>query len=271
MMLSLQEPCAGKREKVKRTLLLLAGEKRIVMKCVFKNEQYGVFDDVLSPEHFELLWHCVQIQEHRSVHHDSWHRIWPLTGGDVLRSPILYSSFPEDIDMGPGCVYPSHTAMDLLLESLLAHLGIFEPWVGQEGQEWTTLTACSYLYPPGSGLSWHHDRFYSGAYTFYAHPQWNSDWGGELMIADPACRNWSTPKVEVLGAEQRRSLPAALDNRAESERLMNPGVGSFVLPKPNRLVLLAGGVYHRINPVSPAAGHHLRCSVSGFFETIVPA
>ena len=241
------------------------------MKCVYQDAQYAVFDDVLGENDFDLLWRCIQIQEHRSVHHDSWHRIWPLHAKAALRSPILYSSFPDDIEMGPGCVYPSGTAMDLIVALLLKHAQDLEPWTGEQNKDWTAVTACSYLYPSGSELSWHHDRFYSGAYTFYAHPFWNSAWGGELMLADSTCQNWSTPKEEVMGLEEKRSLPAALDNRAENLRLMDPGIGHFVMAKPNRLVVVKGGVYHRINPVSAAAGHHVRCSVSGFFETILPA
>ena len=38
-----------------------------------------------------------------------------------------------------------------------------------------------------------------------------------------------------------------------------------VLPRPNRLVVIAGGNYHAIKRVDPAAGDHVRCSIAGFF------
>jgi Rps23 Pro-64 3,4-dihydroxylase Tpa1-like proline 4-hydroxylase len=37
------------------------------------------------------------------------------------------------------------------------------------------------------------------------------------------------------------------------------------MPKPNRLVILKGGVTHRVAPVSQAAGEHVRASIAGFF------
>jgi hypothetical protein len=39
----------------------------------------------------------------------------------------------------------------------------------------------------------------------------------------------------------------------------------FLSPRPNRLVLLRGGVRHCIKKVESAAGNAFRASVSGFF------
>ncbi|PRP94798.1 hypothetical protein ENSA7_76210 [Enhygromyxa salina] len=43
------------------------------------------------------------------------------------------------------------------------------------------------------------------------------------------------------------------------------GAGFVRVPRPNRLALLAGAP-HMIARVSPAAGHNVRASVSGFFS-----
>ena len=47
---------------------------------------------------------------------------------------------------------------------------------------------------------------------------------------------------------------------------MAQGAGSFVMPKPNRLVIIRGGLPHKIAKVSVAAGSHLRRSITGFFK-----
>ena len=57
-----------------------------------------------------------------------------------------------------------------------------------------------------------------------------------------------------------------LDNDDASRLLMAHGVGSFVMPKPNRLVIIAGGVPHSVARVRPAAGRKVRASISGFFR-----
>jgi hypothetical protein len=43
------------------------------------------------------------------------------------------------------------------------------------------------------------------------------------------------------------------------------GIGQYLVPKPNRLVVMAGGHPHKIARVDTAAGNHVRASVAGFF------
>jgi Rps23 Pro-64 3,4-dihydroxylase Tpa1-like proline 4-hydroxylase len=57
------------------------------------------------------------------------------------------------------------------------------------------------------------------------------------------------------------------DDGRQHASMLEIGTGRFVMPRPNRLVILAGGVSHMIAPVSPAAGHHVRGSIAGFFVT----
>jgi Rps23 Pro-64 3,4-dihydroxylase Tpa1-like proline 4-hydroxylase len=47
--------------------------------------------------------------------------------------------------------------------------------------------------------------------------------------------------------------------------LLDQGIGTFIAPKPNRLVLMNQDVFHCVKPVLPAAGREFRLSVSGFF------
>jgi hypothetical protein len=69
------------------------------------------------------------------------------------------------------------------------------------------------------------DRFSApgrlGGFTFYAHKQWNAEWGGELLVSD----------------EQGGQTPTPFDNSALSEQLLQRGMGTWIAPKPNRLVL----------------------------------
>jgi hypothetical protein len=46
------------------------------------------------------------------------------------------------------------------------------------------------------------------------------------------------------------------------------GFGSYVVPKPNRLVAIRGGTPHAIAKVRASAGSHVRASVGGFFKKV---
>ncbi len=41
--------------------------------------------------------------------------------------------------------------------------------------------------------------------------------------------------------------------------------GRYVFPKPNRLVIVAPGCAHCINPLTAAAGDKVRATIAGFF------
>jgi len=97
--------------------------------------------------------------------------------------------------------------------------------------------------------------------------------GGELLLGDPSQLaippshgpffNPAPPELQDDGASW---LNSHLENHHASETLLVPGVGSFVMPRSNRLVVIRGGLPHKIAKVSVAAGSHLRASVTGFFK-----
>jgi hypothetical protein len=60
--------------------------------------------------------------------------------------------------------------------------------------------------------------------------------------------------------------PPHLNHDWEDHYLSVFGVGTWIMPKTNRLVLMAPGVYHSINRVDDDAGDHVRCSVVGFYK-----
>jgi Rps23 Pro-64 3,4-dihydroxylase Tpa1-like proline 4-hydroxylase len=57
-----------------------------------------------------------------------------------------------------------------------------------------------------------------------------------------------------------------LENAHETKILMEEGVGTYLMPKPNRLVFLTSGVLHCIKKVERAAGNKVRGTIQGFFQ-----
>lgn len=127
------------------------------------------------------------------------------------------------------------------------------------GTSWDRVSARPYIYPQGTGLSWHVDDhgLYAGAFIYYAHPHWNAHWGGELLVAE------SDPEDEAEQGEMP-IMAHRFETEPYSERLLEIGCGNFVSPKPNRLVLLSGAP-HMVARVNPSAGAAVRATVSGFF------
>jgi hypothetical protein len=238
------------------------------VKATFADQQIAVFDDVLAPDAFERFWAFSQRQAYESVHARGRTGVFRLDDGDPMwsRSSFAWPSvaldgmIPSDLDLGGARLrfYPTGDAIDAVLEAVKARYPLVADLIGVEGQRWAGILCRPYLFPRGSGVSWHEDSgAYSGAFIYYAHPEWNVLWGGELLVAaaDPT---FHAPS---------RAISNRFDNHKENEELLRLGMGRFVTPKPNRLVFIAPGFRHMIAKVTLAAGSHPRASLAGFFVT----
>jgi hypothetical protein len=253
------------------------------MKLVSSSRVARVYDDVLSPQEFEALWRFVQRDDYELIHKRTWNKTWRLNDGLPLQGWSEYygnvtgtddpdnPAFWRDTRHG---AYPSRTAMDYVLRAVIAEAPAIADLIGAEGRDWRGFAGKTFLYPAGSGISWHVDAHgYTGAFAYYAHPIWNSQWGGELMVADESMLGRSLGKPfkkigrvgDQLVSQGTEEIYGHLDNAFESERLFEVGVGQYIFPKPNRLVILAGGIPHMVHRVTASAGDHVRCSVAGFF------
>lgn len=202
-----------------------------------ETENFVIYDDVMDREQFSMIWMAVQSDEYAIPHISGWSKVWRATDGTPIGSRNYeVSDKPFGNYMDAMSFYISNAAKSnpKIIDS------------------WEALMLRSYIYPRGTKLSWHNDMGYRAAAIFYAHPEWASTWGGELMIA-------STPP----GAD---FPPPHLDHREEDRFLEAYGMGTYITCKPNRLVITKGGVWHGINRVDPDAGDHCRVSVVGFFK-----
>ena len=252
------------------------------MKLVAETSQFHVYDDVLGEKEFRAVWQYVQLESYVPVHEPEWVKVWrisdgiPLaaTTGVLYKKPPAMAGAPTGDDAKRERIYPTHTGLDRFLEALASQFDQLAGLVGRLGVDFENISARSFLYPVGTGLSWHEDAVgYSGGYVFYAHPEWNVQWGGELLVADESARpqDSESDRVVVLTRQEgglrltKIRIPPFLDNRAQNAVLGERGLGSYIAPKPNRLVVIAAGNSHMINKVSPAAGDHVRCTIAGFF------
>jgi hypothetical protein len=211
----------------------------------------AILDDFLDEDARVALWTEFQFAELHPVSRTVG--AWKLDDGVPLGGhEILTPPRDEELIHDPTRPqrYPSNTAIDAVITTLLSDPGSYESVVSDA---WESISARAYVYPHGTGLSWHRDdsELYAGAFIYYVHPHWNAHWGGELLIADE-----TDDDLDIMAYR--------FENEPYSERLLEQGAGRFVMPKPNRLVIL-GGEPHAVAPVSAAAGQNVRASVSGFF------
>ena len=215
------------------------------------NPTLRIIDDFLDEEEWTALWTEFQFAELHPVSRTVG--AWKLSDGVPLGGQEIITP-PREADLAHDPQdpqrYPSGTAIDAVITGLLAESEAYSAVVGNE---WARISARAYVYPAGTSLSWHRDDsdLYSGAFIYYAHPHWNAHWGGELLVADDADGD-----LPIMGHR--------FENESYSESLLENGGGRFVMPKPNRLVILSGAP-HAVAPVSRAAGQNVRASVSGFF------
>jgi hypothetical protein len=227
----------------------------------FANRQATVIDGVLSPDAARELLVLTNGLAFQSVHHDEWRKAWRLHDGTPLRGPTTWygKDSPEPL---PPYWFPTGTPVDSLLGRLLDLTGAAGHLVGREGREWDRIAMVPWIYPVDAGLSVHADGgAYSGAFTYFLHTDWQLAWGGILILLDP-----TTPSKPEATASDRSGLmePPWLTDEASS-RVLNPGHGIAVLPKPNRLVIMAPECQHMITRVDRAAGQNARLSYAGFF------
>jgi hypothetical protein len=233
------------------------------MKRVANTPSHLVFDDVLDADEFDEVVGYMSREKYVDVHssREGHRRVFTVADGRPLSGPVAIASVrgtpaPEP-EQGVH-LYPTGAPIDIVIKKVLASARRCEAVVGRKGEDWERLVARSWLYPPHTGLGWHDDTMCTGAFVFYAHPTWSLDWGGELLLIERP----SGQKATRAGAETSLGTASAL----RGPKPMPEGSGGrFVTAKPNRLVVLAAGTTHRIAPVSPLAGHHVRATISGFF------
>ncbi len=222
---------------------------------------YLIIDDFLDEEAWTDVWTMLQFADLAPVARTDG--AWKLDdgaplGGDVIVTPARDAEIAKLAETEGGADgdtrqgrFPSGTALDHVLAAVL---GEAESLASVVGTDWAHITARPYIYPAGSALSWHGDdsAHYTGAFIYYAHPHWNAHWGGELLVAE------TDPEDDVPIMAHR------FDDEEYSQLLLERGAGRFIMPKPNRLVVL-GSAPHMVTPVRAAAGSNVRASISGFF------
>lgn len=234
------------------------------MRTVHSSQEVLVIDDFLDKQAAQYVWRYVQGEKFEHVHRLGWVNAWRLADGMPLRGPVALSHKTPSDPLAP--VYPTDKAIDLVIRAIIEIGNELVPWVGEWSKDWSHFFCRPYIYPVGAGLSWHDDNQHNctGAFTYYCHPDWNIAWGGELLTASVGTSLRAPPSVPMYqGGEE--VLGGHLDNSYENDAVLEEAIGFYILPKPNRLVVMGTGIAHCIKEVHSSAGSNVRVSLQGTF------
>ncbi|TDR79725.1 2OG-Fe(II) oxygenase [Paludibacterium purpuratum] len=228
-----------------------------------------MLDNLLAPEELCAVQLYMQFENYTPVHANGWSKAWRVNDGQPLSSGSYLCG------RGGKKIAPSQqNAINIVAERILSLESEIDSFL-EKFLEWDFISLTTFLYPNGAGLGWHEDDCqYKGAFIFYAHPEWKPSWGGELCIAGEVSENSGLPEkiyqydadiFEMSGVGSGSIGPEFGWTRRERS-ISDNGIGTWIYPKPNRLVIIKPGYSHCIKKVEADAGENMRCSVTGFFQ-----
>jgi hypothetical protein len=224
----------------------------------YRSNDVVVYDDVLAADEFRHLFSYLNSLDYQSVHVLGWRKVWRLHDGNPLTSRAGWHYNDGNGGKPEELVFPTETPVDTLVRWIIERTPEIESIVGKSGTNWRRFSFAPWVYPPGSGLSLHQDgHIYSGAFTYFAHPDWHLHWGGHLMVLDE-------PKGSAVQASDVIFPPFLTDD--PSEITFDPGFAFTVFAKPNRIAFLSPTCRHVMTRVDSNAGQNARVSVAGFFH-----
>lgn len=231
---------------------------------VLETENFVIIDNFISRKSFTTLWNFFQSENFEFIQSKEWVKINRLQDGNALYSEPFFSDSIIGIDLDR--IYPTKTGIDILFSQINRNLKYLSKWTGTKGRNWSHYFGRGYLYPINTGLSWHDDfTEITAAYIFYVNPIWNIQWGGELLVADEKTKDIKRSKKPIDAKGTKKFLGPYLDNCDENQQILERGYGHYILPKPNRFVILKSGIIHSVKKVDQSAGDNCRCSFAGFF------
>lgn len=210
-------------------------------KILDNDGKFVVYDNLLEKENFSTTWKWFQSLKYQVINGEGeFRKIWRLSDGNPLGSEQWLHS-----------KNPFKSPLDIIHARLLEIACIHPKLVG----DWREIVFRAYVYGKGTKISWHNDHGYTAAAIFYTHPAWSCHWGGELQIAE-------VPKMEY----NETNVGGSLDTWWTDNIMGHLGCGYYIQPKPNRIVVTCGDVWHAINRVDENAGNNQRCSIVAFFK-----
>ena len=225
---------------------------------VLNTPEVIVIDDFLPIDIRDRILNQVQVDKWDTTQADD--KFWHMTDGVNYKGLKRYRSdmpFKDNYDL-----WFDHFSEFLNTTEDINHIvpgideGIFD------------IALRCHAYPVGSKNPWHFDLGFS-TYTYYLHKNWQANWDSTLLVLPEGSVEFDQVLPLMTGTKHYDSyaeIGSPMEMFAQSEKLksvIDKGLGTFISPKPNRLVLIKAGVVHGINRVDSDAGDNVRVTLTG--------
>jgi len=220
-----------------------------------KTPEVLVVDDFLPQESWDRLLNQVQCDEWTQSQPDD--KYWHITDGANYKAS---KRFLRDA--------PFNDNYDIWADAIRAFAD------SEPAQEYvagyTDIAMRCHGYPVGSKNPWHTDMG-GVTYSYYLHKHWQINWDSMLLVLPKDSVEYKQIMRKLPGTKQQDTYRSTgtleMFEQAEKQKgLIEHGMGYFVAPKPNRLVLINKNVVHGITRVDKDAGENVRLTMTGFFN-----
>lgn len=223
---------------------------------VLQTPEVLVVDDFLEESVRDKIFNQVQFDKWTQTETDD--RYWHITDGPNYKGTKRFlkdGPFDDNYDLW-------FTAIKQFADHCDAAQGFVKGY--------KDIACRCHAYPVGSKNPWHTDLGYT-TYTYYLHKHWEINWDSTLLVLPKNSVNYKQALKPMPGTKRYDTYKdlVGLELFEQSEKnqpIIEYGLGTFVSPKPNRLILINGGVVHGVTRVDPDAGQNLRVSLTGFFN-----
>lgn len=223
---------------------------------VMKTPEVLVVDDFLPADDKEKIFNQVQVDRWRSTDIDD--KFWHMTDGSNYKGIKRWHN-----------ERPHNNNAEIWFEHFTKFLNTCKDVKDFVNEEYHDISMQCHGYPVGSKNPWHTDLGYT-TYTYYLHEHWQINWDSTLLVI-PKDAQVKYQQLLTLDKNSVHTDSYAKDNmpmemfeqRKKYKTLIEHGLGLFVSPKPNRLILINKGVIHGVTRVDADAGENIRLSLTG--------
>jgi hypothetical protein len=226
---------------------------------VMKTLEALIVDDFLPQDAWDKLYNQVQADRWQQTEVDD--KYWHMTDGSNFKNKKRWLSEA-----------PFNDNFDIWVEHFSKFLDTCED-VKSYVKDYEEYAIRCHAYPVGGKNPWHHDLGFT-TYTYYLHKHWQINWDSTLLIVPYSSveyiqRLQLDPNTKHYDSYASFNSPMEMfQQREHYQSIIDYGMGMFVSPKPNRLILINKDVVHGITRVDSDAGDNVRLSFTGMINEI---
>ena len=201
-----------------------------------KTPEVLVVDNFLTQECQDKLINQVQCDEWTQSQTDD--KYWHITDGSNYKASKRFvkdAPFDDNYDIWADAIKTFADTCDDAQDFVKGY---------------TDIAMRCHAYPIGSKNPWHTDMG-GVTYSYYLHKYWQINWDSMLLVMPKDSVEYKQMMRKLPGTKQKDTYASVgtlemFEQAQKQKHLIEHGLGYFIAPKPNRLVLIGKNVVHGI-------------------------